>query len=222
MFKMETHLHTSETSACAISTAQEMVQAHIDAGYDGMIVTDHFFNGNTTVPSNLSWTKQVELFCTGYENAVKAAENTPFKVFFGWEYGYHSTDLLTYGLDKTYLLEHPEIMEWSIDDYFNEVHKAGGFVSHAHPFREAFYIKRIRLFPELVDAIEVENASHTDPEFNKKALVYAKKHKLLMTYGSDTHNAENLRGGGMQFYHPINHIQDFIKAVKEGSYTNMK
>ena len=46
-YKYETHLHTSETSACAVSSAGDMVRAYADAGYTGIVVTDHFFNGNT-------------------------------------------------------------------------------------------------------------------------------------------------------------------------------
>ena len=42
-YKYETHVHTKEGSACASGTGQEMVRAHIEAGYSGMIVTDHFF-----------------------------------------------------------------------------------------------------------------------------------------------------------------------------------
>ena len=41
-YKYETHLHTREGSACASATGGEMVRAHIEAGYSGMIVTDHF------------------------------------------------------------------------------------------------------------------------------------------------------------------------------------
>ena len=37
----ETHLHTSEASACACSTGKEMAQACKDAGYTGIIVTNH-------------------------------------------------------------------------------------------------------------------------------------------------------------------------------------
>ena len=52
-FLYETHMHTREGSACASATGQEMVRAHIKAGYTGMIVTDHCFNVNTAVPADL-------------------------------------------------------------------------------------------------------------------------------------------------------------------------
>ena len=38
----ETHLHTSEASACSIITGAEQARTYKEAGYSGIIVTDHF------------------------------------------------------------------------------------------------------------------------------------------------------------------------------------
>ncbi len=217
-FKIETHLHTSEGSACATATGAEMVRAHRNAGYDAIIVTDHFFNGNTAVPTGLPWAERVRLFCLGYEHALEEAGDSGFKVFFGWEYGYHATEFLTYGLDKAFLLANPDLLEWPLDTYLKRVRTAGGMTSHAHPFREAPYITRIRLYPEAVDAVEVENASHQDPGFDRKALEYARENHLAMTAGSDSHHLDRLFGGGMVFDRPLADIQDFIRAVKNGEW----
>ena len=216
-FKYDTHIHTCESSACAFDTAADLVRAYAEAGYHGFIVTDHFFNGNTTVPSHLPWETRVNLFCKGYENAKAVGDTCDFQVFFGWEYAYYGTEFLTYGLDKDFLLNHPDMMSWNLEKYFGMVHDSGGFISHAHPFREAYYISTIRLFPKDVDAVEVINSSHTDPKFNEKALQYAQMNSLPQTCGSDTHHAYNLLGGGMEFDHELNLIEDFIKAVRYGN-----
>lgn len=221
-FLYETHMHTREGSACATATGQEMVRAHIKAGYAGMIVTDHFFNGNTAVPHDLPWEVRVELLYKGYENALEEAKGTDFHVFFGWEYTYHGTDFLTYGLDKDFLLAYPDLLQWSPEKYFDIVHEHGGFIVHAHPFREAFYIEKIRLYPEHVDAVEVINSSHLDSKFDERALKYAQEHSLLQTAGSDLHHWEDINGAGMAFEFEIKSIQDFIKAVKRKDYTLVK
>ena len=49
LFLYETHLHTSEASACANVSGREQARIYRKAGYAGIIVTDHFFNGNTAV-----------------------------------------------------------------------------------------------------------------------------------------------------------------------------
>jgi histidinol phosphatase-like PHP family hydrolase len=215
-FKYDTHIHTRESSACAFDTAEDLVRAYKDAGYHGFIVTDHFFNGNTNVPSHLPWETRVNLFCKGYENAKAAGDTCDFQVFFGWEYGYRGTEFLTYGLDKKYLLENPDILSWSLTDYADHVHAHGGFIVHAHPFREAFYILKLRLYPDMVDAVEGMNASHTNPLFNEKAMAYAKEHGLPVQCGSDAHSIHPLLGGGVVFDRRIESIHDYISFIRSG------
>ena len=84
-FLYETHMHTSQGSACAHSTGEEMARAYHERGYTGIIVTDHFFNGNSAVPKDLPWTERVERFLKGYEQAKATGEAIGLQVFFGWE-----------------------------------------------------------------------------------------------------------------------------------------
>ena len=107
LYTVETHLHTSQGSACAHSTGAEMARAHKAAGYDTIIITDHFFGGNTAVPRDLPWAQRIELFCAGYEQAKQEGDKIGLTVLFGWEWAWHGTEFLTYGLDKAYLLAHP-------------------------------------------------------------------------------------------------------------------
>jgi len=219
-YAYETHLHTKEGSACGWSTGAEMARACKAAGYTGIFVTDHFFHGNTAVDRNLSWTDWVEGYCKGYENARQEGDKIGLQVFFGWEQTYDGNDFLIYGLDKAWLLAHPEIRDCTIEEQYRLVKADGGMVIHAHPFREAFYIKEIRLFPEYVDGVEVVNTSHAfsdpkqyeNPNFDKKALDYAMEHNFPQTGGSDIHGV-NLTGGGMAFPHKLESVQDFMDAV---------
>ena len=212
LFKYETHVHTSESSACASSSGVEQARLYRLLGYDGIIITDHFFNGNSCVPRKLPWEERVERFALGFEHALEDGKKIGLTVFFGWEESFHGTDFLVYGLDKKWLLDHPDMLEWDIPEHYARVHADGGYLVHAHPFREASYIEKPRLFPECEDAIEVINASHTDPMFNKKAAEYAKLHNKPVTSGSDAHHALASRGG-MTFQHELMDIQDFISSV---------
>lgn len=58
-YKYETHMHTSEGSACGRSSAEEMVRSYKEQGYTGVFVTDHFFNGNCSVDRSLPWAEKV-------------------------------------------------------------------------------------------------------------------------------------------------------------------
>lgn len=227
-FIYETHLHTSEGSACGRSGAADVARAYKEAGYTGIIITDHFFYGNTAVDRDLPWREWVMGFCRGYENALAEGKRIGLQVFFGWESGYRGTEFLIYGLDKEWLLDHPEIRDADIPTQYALVHAAGGIVVHAHPLREAPYIPEIRLFPEYVDGVEAVNATHSGtmsknrsmghPEFNDRAIAYANVHHLAMTAGSDQHSTEMVYGG-MVFDRRLDDIHDFTQAVLTGEAT---
>lgn len=74
----DTHVHTSEASACAKNTGAEMARAAKAAGYTGIIITDHAWNGNTCIDPSLPWETWVEAFCKGYENAKKEGKKSAF------------------------------------------------------------------------------------------------------------------------------------------------
>ena len=216
----ETHLHTAQGSACSRVRAAQMAQRYHAAGYTGIVITDHFFGGNTAIDRKLPWEQWVEEFCKGYEDAKAEGDKLGLQVFFGWESGYSGTEFLVFGLDKEWLLAHPQIRDCSIEEQYALVHAAGGIVIHAHPFRVEPYIKEIRLFPEHVDAVEAINAthsslwsgSHKNPGWNEQALAYAKEHDLPITSGSDQHRRRMI-GGGMVFERKMENIQDLCKAI---------
>ncbi len=48
-FLYETHLHTCQGSACGVTPGREYPKRFQDLGYDGIFVTDHFFQGNLSL-----------------------------------------------------------------------------------------------------------------------------------------------------------------------------
>lgn len=217
MHKYETHVHTSESSACANASGEAQVKFYKSRGYAGIIITDHFFNGNTTVPRDLPWEERVERFCLGYENASKWGKEVGLDVFFGWEYSYMGTDFLTYGLDKEWLIRNPIVTEMDVNSYCDFVRDCGGIIVHAHPFREASYISMIRLLPRKCDGVEIVNSNRTELE-NRMAALYAENYDLLPFAGSDNHSANQDRLNGVAFDEKITDIKDFVKLVKGKKY----
>ena len=126
----ETHVHTSESSVCAHSTGAQMARAYAAGGYTGIIVSDHFYYGNTVADRSLPWRDWVEQYCLGYEHARAEGEKLGLQVFFAWESTYQGNDFLVYGLDKEWLLAHPEIRDASIAEQYALVRADGGMVIH--------------------------------------------------------------------------------------------
>lgn len=223
MYKYETHLHTSEGSSCASSTGAEMARAHKAAGYDGIFVTDHFFNSSTTVPPELPWEERIDLYCKGYENALAEGKRIGLDVFFGVEWTIRGADFLIYNKDKQWLKDNEYLlMNADERELFGEVRKTGGFIVHAHPFREADYIPHISLYPHHVDAVEIINLRNADPLFggnvifNDRAEQYAKMYGLPGTGGSDTHNADQIADGGIMVPEKIISPEDYLRQLREG------
>ena len=215
LFKYETHAHTSEASKCSRITAAELVRFYKKLNYTGICISDHFLNGNTTVPENLPWSEAIDLLYRGYENACAEGKKIGLNVFFAWEYSFKGTHLLTYGLNKEWLLNHPDLLDINIKQYCDLVHADGGFIVHAHPFREAEFIDMIRLLPRKVDAVEVINSCRLDFE-NKRADEYANNYNLLKSAGSDNHIGQIERLSGIQVERYLENMDDMIKAIKNG------
>ena len=219
----ETHCHSSESSACAVSDAVEMAKAHKNYGYTGMILTNHNWGGNTAVSRELSWNDFLDVFFEPYYKAKKWGDQNGFQVFPGYEAGYDGTEFLIYGVSIEWMHAHPELRDATVKEQFELIHSGGGIVVHAHPYREAFYIKKIRFFPEYIDAVEGINAAHCPynslPDnriFNEKALNYAKSLGMVITGGSDSHSV-CLVGGGMAFLRKLRDINDFTDIIRNAS-----
>ena len=213
MYKYDTHVHTAEASGCATASGAEQARRYKELGYDGIIITDHFFNGNSAIHNYYDWYDRVRQFCKGYENAKAEGDKIGLKVFFGIEYSYFGTDLLTYGVDKNWLYQNDNIMDVSVYEYIKRVHDAGGIIVHAHPFREASYINEVKLMPKWVDGVEVYNAGNYDEKFNERAKWYAEQYNLPITAGTDNHHLTAERISGICTEQSLESIEDYIDAV---------
>lgn len=188
-FLYETHMHTCQGSGCGVSTGAEHARAYKQLGYTGIIITDHFFRGNTAVPHRGPWKERINQFCSGYEDAYREGQRIGLDVFFGWEENFNGDEYLVYGLDKAFMLAHPEMEHWTRAQQLEEVHKAGGCVIQAHPFRDRGYIAAIRLGKQFCDGIEAANAGNH--AYNDAAAWrYGQEYGFVMTSGSDNHNAQ--------------------------------
>lgn len=219
-FKYEMHVHTQQGSECGRNTGAEMVDCLKRRGYDGCVITDHFFTGNSRVKpglNGLSWLDAVNSFCSGYEDAKKRGDELDFRVFFGFEYAFRGTEFLIYGADKNWLIGNPQIMELDLKPVLEKFRNDGFFVVHAHPFRERSYIDKIRLLPDYTDAVEVLNLGNTVVQ-NQRAQDYALKFGLPESAGGDLHDIFS-ETSGIETGERIESIGDLAKTIKSGSFS---
>jgi len=217
----ETHLHTAHSSACARSRGSEYIRHYKELGYSGIMVTDHFYHGNTAVSHSLPWKEWVKQFCKGYEEARNEGERQGFDVFFGWEETFDGCDdYLIYGLDRTWLLEHPEARDWTRGEQYRAVQAAGGCVVQAHPFRQHSYIRKVVLSTGCVDAVEAANATNDEQSYDSLALRYSQKLRLPAVAGSDMHDVRQIQNGGVfgvYLKEKMKTIEDYVQAIRNNN-----
>ncbi len=220
MYKFEIHLHTNNCSDCASSSPEEMINTASEYGYSGIVITNHFYHGNTCVNRNLPWEDFMGEYIKDYEIARKCGTKKGITVFFGIEEGFApGKEMLIYGLEPQHFLKHPEFIMMSAKEKTDFVHSFGGICVCAHPFRDRAYIPNpdVAPNPDLFDGIEGFNFCNK-PEENEKAFDFALKHKKIITSGSDTHNISNFGNAGIEFDCPVTDYATFIQKVKKGDF----
>ena len=209
----ETHMHTCLASACGVSTGKDHVRFYKDRGYTGIIMTDHFFRGNCAIPRDLPWEKRVDLFWRGYEDALEEGLKVGLDVFFAYEENYGFDEYLIYGLTKEYMKAHPEMGRWNRRQQLEEVHRAGGAVIQAHPFRVRGYIDFIRIGTQFADGIEAANAGNTQLD-DARAYAMGKREGLLMTAGSDNHHSPIPEPFGVELEQKLTCVLDYARILR--------
>ena len=215
-FLYETHMHTSQASACGRCAGRDHIRYYLDRGYTGIIVTDHFFGGNTAVDRSLPWRERVNRFWSGYEDAKEEGDRQGLDVFFGLEQNFAGDEYLVYGLTKEYMLEHPEMERWTRRQQLEEVHRRGGCVIQAHPFRMRYYMDRVRLGLLFSDGIEAANAGNEQID-DARAWRYGREYGLVMTAGSDNHHSNGNPLYGVLLEKRLTSIADYVRMIMDKS-----
>lgn len=216
LYRYETHCHENLCSRCAHSSPEEMVRAYKDAGFAGLILTDHFIHGYTSVDQSLPWNERMQHYYNAYLQAKAEGDRLDFDVIFGIEHAHGGgQEVLVYGIDLDFLLAHPEIETASLDEFSALVHQAEGLLIQAHPYRYGDWEVPLRL--DLVDGIEVYNAGN-EAQKNRMALQKAQEKPCILTAGADSHATweERVGSAGIALPYRISNGQQLVDALKQG------
>lgn len=218
MYRYETHCHANLCSKCAHSTPAEMVRAYKAAGFAGLVLTDHFIHGYTSVDQALPWAQRMQCYYNAFLLAKAEGDQLDFDVIFGIEHAYGGgQEVLVYGIGLDFLMTHPEIETASLEDFSALVHAAGGILIQAHPYRYGGWEMPVRL--DLLDGVEVYNAGN-EPLKNRMALHKAQEWPCIYTAGADSHAASEPRVGttGIALPYRISDGQALVAALKRADH----
>lgn len=220
MYLYEMHQHTSVCSACGAITPEELVREMKEAGYAGMVLTEHFYHGNTAIRRNMPWEHFVAAYEEGYRRAKAAGDALDFDVLFGVEEGIGGgKEVLLYGITPSFLYDHPEIRDCDFPHLSRIVRQAGGLLYQAHPFRVRDYILRPweALNPDLLDGVETYNACNP-PLDNLRAVNWAQEQGLPALAGSDRHYMGHCANFGIVVPHRIRTEAELVEILRSEAY----
>lgn len=190
MVKTEFHLHTAETSPCGMVPGREIIHALAEAGYGGVIITDHYLPGMFDSPQTR------DHFLMGYHAAREAGEALGVTVFPGMEMRLAGADndFLVYGMEENDFAELPaDLSRYPLKDFHAYCHAHGWLLYQAHPFRSWCEVQN----PAYLDGVEVFNGNPRQISHNALALAFARENRLLEVAGGDVHQLGDIREQGM-------------------------
>lgn len=212
-FKTEMHCHTKESSKrCGKINATSIVDFYINAGYNTLVITDHFglkhFNDKS---------KDINIanFLQGYQTAKSYAKDK-LNVILGMEINLieNHNDYLIYGLNEEFIYKNYEMFTLPINELTELLHQNNFLIYQAHPFRNRMTI----VTPGMLDGIEVFNAHPRHDSRNNIAKMWSEMYNLGTISGSDTHQPPDIARSGITTEKEIKNIDDLLSILRNKNF----
>lgn len=222
-YKYQIHLHTSPCSACGAMTPSELVEALHEYGYQGAVITNHFYHGNSGIDRSPSttWEQFVSAYERDYLECKEQARKYDMDIIFCVEEAlYPGLEILCYGVTPKVLYDHPELRDCPAEQVVKILRDNGVLIIQPHPFREADYIPNPGPLPlEFIDGVEIYNRGNGTDEMNQRALEFANAHpELIKTSSADAHTTDRVCFGGIITEERIKEPSDLVSILKSGKY----
>lgn len=181
---IDMHAHTSGISTCCRIPAPDVVKAALDAGLDGIVLTNHYQRSYVKDGDAAAFAKR---YADEYAYAKECADAAGCRIFYGMEVTMHRHDnahILVYGLDPQFTVENPLLYEMSMEELYTLVHEKGGMLVQAHPFRRGINVLQDLKY---LDGVEANSHPLYDATHVQKLTEIAQSKKLILTSGGDYH-----------------------------------
>ena len=211
MYKTEAHLHTYPVSSCAQLTPVEQVRLFKEAGYDTVIVSDHFSSHHfKKLGEHLTFAEKVDKLCDAYLEAKAEGDRIGLTVLFSVELSFHKNHYLLYGVTREFLKLREDIFDIDIDELYAHLKSHGITIIQAHSHRAEKCVPH----PHHVDGFEI-NFNLRKDNYNERTVKVAKEYDLPLTIGSDAHRPEDVGISATLSEEKIESIEQYLRLVFE-------
>ena len=218
-YRYEMHAHTAECDPYAKLGGAEIVRRYYDIGYQGVVITDHyfsmFFDWFTDEFAGASHERWMDRWLRGYDAARNEGERLGLTVLSGAEVRFEGTinDYLVYGLEADFFRHAPLLHRLRSVEELKEALPPEALIVQAHPFRDKMTV----CDPTPLFGIEGYNAG-TDPFRNEMAKMFAAHYQKPLLSGSDLHHVKALGKGGIATDCEIKSGADLTSVLRSGAY----
>ena len=215
--KIDLHVHTKEVSVCGHMPAAEVVSRYKAAGYDCIVITNHYNTYTQTHFEEQGITDFFKHYHDSYLLAKEEGEKAGLLVLNGYEIRFDESDndYLVYGMSDITAANYKKLFSMRPRD-FAKIASAEGFLFYqAHPFRNNMKINP----PDILFGIEIKNGNPRHDSRNDIAKQWAEKYGLHMIAGSDAHRHEDVGGTGIITDRIIKNESDLVSMLTEDDYT---
>ena len=219
-YRLEFHCHTDESSPCGTVPAAETVRLYKEAGFDGIVITDHFFDLVEGKPEDCTWKEAVDKLLVGYRAAKAAGDNIGLDVFLGAEIRFPGSenDYLVIGLTEEFLYANEWMYMLTQPEFYKLADQNGLLLIQAHPFRPPC----TPVDPQYLHGAEGYNGHKGQPNNNPLAEAFVAQNHLIETVGSDCHYTHAVGTTAMVFPEPIRSTADIVRHLRNGNYDTEK
>ena len=190
MLKADLHIHTAYSMDCAVSL-ERVIERCLEIGINCVAIADH---GTA-------------------EGALKMQEMAPFKVIVAEEI------LTPFGEIMGMFLKETIPSGLSVAETIARIKAQGGLVNIPHPYDtlrpSALKNSVLEELADKIDAVEVFNARSIVRKNNTRARLFAQKHGIAQSAGSDAHTLSEI-GNAYVEMPEFDGKDEFIRALADG------
>lgn len=219
----EMHVHTAECDRCAAVGGAEIVRLYADAGYSGLVITDHyfsiFFDWFADELIGAAHRDIINRWLRGYYAARNEGEKRGITVLCGAEVRFQDqiNDYLLYGLDEEFFYRAPLLHTLHDVEELKQTLPEDALIVQAHPFRNRMTV----CDPSPLFGIEGYNGG-TEDFRNEMAKLFAGHYGKPLTSGSDFHNRQALGKGGICVERSVRTAHDLTEVLRSGQYRRIE
>lgn len=188
MILVDLHAHSSGISNCCRITGEEGIDRAKAVGLGGFLLSNHYHEGYVGGERYPTVEYFAEKYVEEYHKIKEYGDSVGFKVFFGVELtaGWNtSVHLLMIGVGEEFVLQNPNLFQYSLEELYSMVHDAGGILIQAHPYRKTPLLQDLNY----LDGVEI--SCHPHPHylgpFTEEMKRIAEDNGKILTCGGDYH-----------------------------------